>query len=91
MTIERHISPGAGAITDSVHLTVEENDTLDKAQEIIRNRAEREKVSLNKDAVKWSLLGVLRAEGIEAMLKYARNAKIQRPRVTRAVGYAQYN
>lgn len=62
-----------------VILTKEETEALNQAQEIASGRfalANIEYTKLISEKVQWSLLGVLKSEGIPAMLQYAMNAKL---------------
>ena len=75
----------------SVKFNKEENEALTQAQEILRQRfAEEGLISSKYDErlIRASFEGVLRFEGIDALLNYARTAKISRQKKIIAKGYA---
>lgn len=75
----------------SVKFNKEETEAFAQAQEIVRQRFVEEGLPLSKydeRLILASLEGVLRFEGIDALLNYARTAKIPRQKKIIAEGYA---
>lgn len=75
----------------SVKFNKEETEAFAQAQEILRQRFAEEGLPLSKydeRLILASLEGVLRFEGIDALLNYARTAKIPRQKKIIAEGYA---
>ena len=75
----------------SVKFNKEETEAFAQAQEILRQRFAEEGLPLSKydeRLILASLEGVLRFEGIDALLNYARTAKIPRRKKIIAEGYA---
>lgn len=80
MTIKRKIDAN-GAITDTITLTDEENHALDNAHAIVAARYKElglEQDAWEKEHLEYALLGLLRYEGIEAMLYWAKTAIIRK-------------
>ena len=80
MTVERRIEEN-GAITDIITLTPEENNTIDEAHKIVSNRYSEmglEQTNWEKKMLEYTFQGMIRFEGVEAMLNYARTAIISK-------------
>lgn len=78
MTIKRKIEAN-GAITDTIKLTDEENHAIDNAHAIVAARYKElglEQEAWEKEHLEYALLGILRYEGIAAMLHWAKTAII---------------
>lgn len=89
MTVERRIEDN-GAITDIITLTPEENNAMDEAHEIVSKRyaeMELEQTDLEKKMLEYTFQGIIRFEGVEAMLNYARTAIISKGEKAATRGY----
>lgn len=73
MTIERIVRDDGG-ITEKVTYTPEELAALDQAETLIAERAMRENGVYDSQYHSWWLQGILRREGLEGMLHWARTA-----------------
>lgn len=84
MNIERKVDE-LGRITDVIRLSEEENDAIDLAHSIIAERAALEGMpftAADKEHHEYMFLGILRYEGIDALLNFARTAKFKKPKNT---------
>lgn len=89
MTVERRIEYN-GAITDIITLTPEENNAMDEAHEIVSKRydeMELEQTDWEKKMLEYTFQGIIRFEGVEAMLNYARTAIISKGEKAATRGY----
>lgn len=89
MTVERRIEDN-GAITDIITLTPEENNAMDEAHEIVSERyaeMELEQTDWEKKMLEYTFQGIIRFEGVEAMLNYARTAIISKGEKAATRGY----
>lgn len=89
MTVERRIEDN-GAITDIITLTPEENNAMDEAHEIVSKRydeMELEQTDWEKKMLEYTFQGIIRFEGVEAMLNYARTAIISKGEKAATRGY----
>lgn len=89
MTVERRIEDN-GAITDIITLTPEENNAMDEAHEIVSKRyaeMELEQTDWEKKMLEYTFQGIIRFEGVEAMLNYARTAIISKGEKAAPRGY----
>lgn len=91
MFIKRIVDPVTGATGDVVTFTAEEESALEEAKDIVAARYRE----LGLDQDQWSeqqlgymLWGILRFEGIEKMLEWARTAKISQGKQILPRGYA---
>lgn len=76
MKITREIDCN-GAIHDIIELTTEENDAIDQCHEILRARFEERGEPYGrrqKEVCEWWLQGIIRYEGMEKMISFAKNA-----------------
>ncbi len=89
MTIERRIEEN-GAITDVITLTDEENKSLAHAHAIVEARYKElglEQGLWEKEHLEYALRGLLRFEGVEAMLSWAKTAIIRKGKSSTPRGY----
>ena len=89
MKVERRIEDN-GAITDIITLTPEENNAMDEAHEIVSKRyaeMELEQTDWEKKMLEYTFQGIIRFEGVEAMLNYARTAIISKGEKAATRGY----
>ena len=89
MTVERRIEDN-GAITDIITLTPEENNAMDEAHEIVSKRyaeMELEQTDWEKKMLEYTFQGIIRFEGVESMLNYARTAIISKGEKAATRGY----
>lgn len=89
MTVERRIEENGG-ITDIITLTPEENSAMDEAHEIVSKRyAEMglEQTDWEKRMLECVFQGIIRFEGVEALLNYARIAIISKGKKEVPRGY----
>lgn len=80
MTIVRRIEEN-GAVTDVITITDEENAAIDQAHDIVAERYKQlglVQSQWEKEHLEYALQGLLRFEGIEGMLNWARTAKISK-------------
>lgn len=80
MKIERVVDE-KGRVTDKIFLNEEENKAIDEAHSIVEERCKAQGAAFSredKEFLEWNFLGILRFEGIEALLNFARTAKIQK-------------
>ena len=89
MTVERRIEEN-GAIIDIITLTPKENNTIDEAHKIVSNRYSEmglEQTNWEKKMLEYTFQGIIRFEGVEAMLNYARTAIISKGKKEAPRGY----
>ena len=89
MTIERKVDE-LGRITDVIRLSEEENNAVNLAHSIIAERSATEGISFttaDKEHHGYMFLGILRYEGIDALLNFARTAEFKKPKKMQR-GYA---
>ena len=89
MKIERKIDE-LGRTTDAIRLEAEEEKALDLAHSIVAERSNAAGIvfdTADKEYHEWMFLGILRFEGVEALLTFARTAEIGRPKRQRIRGY----
>jgi len=66
-------------VTEKIILSSEENDALDKAHRIASSRYQTLGITQSareKECLEYSLLGILRFEGISNMLNWVKTARI---------------
>ena len=89
MTIVRRIEAN-GAVTDVITITEEENAAINQAHEIVAERYKKlglEQSPWEKEHLEYALQGLLRFEGIDGMLNWARTAKISKGKSSTPRGY----
>ena len=70
-----------------IELAPHEISTLDKAHEIVAERAEKERGKYNDGMLEWCMLGMLRAgKTTDEILEWARTAPFQQGRSVRGYG-----
>lgn len=75
------ITDAQGRTTEKIHLTEEENKAVDMAHEIVAERGKQLGIAWTKEDVEhheFMFLGILRYEGIEKLLNFARTAPVGR-------------
>lgn len=80
MTIERK-TDAKGAVTEVIKLTAEENSAINDTHLIVEARYKElglQQTDWEKEHLEYSLQGLLRYEGIDAMLNWARTAIIRK-------------
>lgn len=91
MTIDRQIGRD-GSTHDIISMTVEERVAVDKCHEIIRERFMEKGEPYDKarcEMCEWWLLGLLRYEGAQKMVKMAETAPFSEKKRMVAIGYAK--
>ena len=79
-----------GSVTKKIVLSIDENDALEKAHSIVSSRYQALGITQSaweKEHLEYSLLGILRFEGISNMLTWAKTAKITSGKHQLARGY----
>jgi hypothetical protein len=91
MTIARQIGHD-GSTHDIISMTAEECVAVDKCHEIIRKRFSEKGEPYDeaqRERCEWWLLGLLRYEGLEKMVKMAETAPFSGKKKIVTVGYAE--
>jgi len=89
MTVERRVEKN-GAITDIITITDDENAAIDQAHSIVAERYKSlglEQTAWEKEHLEYAFQGILRFEGVERMLDWARTAIISKGKSSTPRGY----